>query len=547
MERRLINIMIKMMIVDSNINNISYFKTFIKEYYPRMKVIASLSEANKEKFLELINNKAPRFIIMDIRFFAFLSLRIIEEICENYPKVKIIVTGEHSDYDYMKKSIEFGVVDFLFKPIKSRELSQCLDRAIEVCGKMDESEKFEENSTQLYNENLLVFKKIFLNNLISGVLQDEVEIKNSLDYFNIKLKSPYLIAVVGVDNFEDIIAENNEAGKHILIFKIFQIVDNYLAERNIGISTITNFNTLHCIMSGLDDLKEIFDVFLKIKSEVRDRVGISITIGLGRAKDRTSKIHISAREAKAALRHRYLMGFNAIIPIEFAEQNNEITYKYPIEKEQALVYSVVSGDYIYSRRLISQIFDSLDVDDLPERLLSKIVMGIIIAISRYASERDIDIEPRFREFFDFAHILQLRTVEESKSYLEKSLEAFCNFIYELHQENDLKLLNSAKKHIQEYYATHILLEELAWNLKTTTDILTRIFIKHLGMNIKEYITKLRVSKAKELMQNEGILSDEILSSLIGYSDVRHFRNVFKRYEGILPSEYRELPSSFVEI
>ena len=67
--------------------------------------------------------------------------------------------------------------------------------------------------------------------------------------------------------------------------------------------------------------------------------------------------------------------------------------------------------------------------------------------------------------------------------------------------------------------------------------LSRTFKKATSGSLTEYINKERISKAKELLQNTNLLTYEIAEA-VGYKDATYFSSIFRKYEGISPSEYK---------
>ena len=66
----------------------------------------------------------------------------------------------------------------------------------------------------------------------------------------------------------------------------------------------------------------------------------------------------------------------------------------------------------------------------------------------------------------------------------------------------------------------------------------RVFKAKTGMRPMEYLAKKRIAEAKLLLLNTGESIGYIAAS-VGYSDQNYFGMVFKKYEGITPSEYRK--------
>lgn len=530
-------VMIKTMLVDFNQDIISYYKLYIKSNQPKFKVVTSLSEASIEKFMDLLELTKPQLIIMDIRFFAFSSLKVIADISHRFKHIKVLLLGEPADTEYMKKAMEFGVMDYCYKPIKEREFSRCLEKAASIFEEIEANATYERQLLADYNNSTQLFKDRFLTNLVNGIISKEKEILDSLLYFNIKIEKPYTVFVLRIDHFKSVILNMEEKEKHMLIYRLYRYTQDYIDKYNIGFCFINSFNSIFCIMGGEYSQRDILDICDNIRQQIRNKMEVETTIGFGRSYESFMGISISSKEAEAALRYRYLLGYNTTIPIDFVEPKNNITYSYPRKKEQLLIYSAVTGEYTYASLLLSQIFDTLS-EPLPDRLLTKIVMNIIISISRYASEQSMNIEARFREFFDFGDVLNLKSKAEALNYMNKSLEGFCNFVAEIRADRAKKMLQEVLEYLDtRYFEDNITLDKISYNYKTTPEFLQKLFYAKMRMNIKEYLSKIRIKHAKSIMDNEEI-DEALLAARVGYSDVRHFRSIFRRYEKMLPIEYK---------
>jgi AraC-like DNA-binding protein len=93
-------------------------------------------------------------------------------------------------------------------------------------------------------------------------------------------------------------------------------------------------------------------------------------------------------------------------------------------------------------------------------------------------------------------------------------------------------------HINEHYTDDITLENLAKISGVSLQHFCRVFKTKTGMRPMEYLAKKRISEAKILLINTGE-SIGYVSSAVGYGDQNYFGMVFKKYEGITPSDYRK--------
>lgn len=91
--------------------------------------------------------------------------------------------------------------------------------------------------------------------------------------------------------------------------------------------------------------------------------------------------------------------------------------------------------------------------------------------------------------------------------------------------------------VDRHYTEDIQLSKLAEQFFCSRSHLSKLFKRHLGMSYVDYIAKKRIDKAKKLLMNEELSTEEIMAS-VGWQDPKHFRAVFKKQEGMSPSEYR---------
>lgn len=99
------------------------------------------------------------------------------------------------------------------------------------------------------------------------------------------------------------------------------------------------------------------------------------------------------------------------------------------------------------------------------------------------------------------------------------------------------LVEKVCRYIDENYARSISLDEMCQMAGFSKYYFSRIFKQYKGMSLIDYITFRRMEKAKELLRNPQNSIKEI-SANVGYSDANYLTNIFKKWEGISPTEYR---------
>lgn len=99
-------------------------------------------------------------------------------------------------------------------------------------------------------------------------------------------------------------------------------------------------------------------------------------------------------------------------------------------------------------------------------------------------------------------------------------------------------IRDTERYITENYDQKITIQDIADEVYLTPQYLCKVFKDETGTTINNYITDMRMKKAKELLMDRNLKLYEV-AAMVGYHDPNYFTRVFKRYFKMSPSEYRE--------
>jgi len=105
-------------------------------------------------------------------------------------------------------------------------------------------------------------------------------------------------------------------------------------------------------------------------------------------------------------------------------------------------------------------------------------------------------------------------------------------------QNVLHEVTNAINYFNEHYAEKINIAEYAEKLHMSTCWFIRVFKKYANSTPTQYITAIRLSKAKSLLESTTLSIDEIAEK-VGYSDYKYFSRIFKQHTGVSPFAYRK--------
>ena len=99
------------------------------------------------------------------------------------------------------------------------------------------------------------------------------------------------------------------------------------------------------------------------------------------------------------------------------------------------------------------------------------------------------------------------------------------------------VVSEARQYIEKNFAKDISLDDVAGSVDVSPYYFTRMFKEETGETFIEYLTKLRINRAKELIRDPLMTIGEI-GQAVGYADPNYFSRIFKKTTGMTPSEFR---------
>lgn len=485
------------------------------------------------EILEIIKEKKPHIVITDIRMPGYQGIEMIERAKRIDNSLEFIIISGYGQFEYAKKAIEFGVKDYLLKPINKEELTKTL---INVKKHIEENINFIPGK-----EDIKLIRKSFLNNFLfnNGEFNDI-----SINEINKKYRYNFIDGYFNVVFFK--IDYHTNLGSKIkdIANNITKIIEEELKGNNEQ-EIIINRNNIFLLLNYKKEESEKIDK--KIKN-IHEKINISIyslketqvTIAYGKEVQRLEDVIISFQTANLMIEDRILEGRNKIY-----KYNNFL----PIKKEIDDIF------YGFIRRFIKHI-EILDCNKVQHSFMN------FKKEIRKVNIRGFELKDKFRELFKI-YFLTLKNnkfidgnltleneeikkiIEESSStdnLFDNSLKYILNhlnLITNKRSENNILQIRKAKKYIEENYMKNIKLEDIGEYIGFNPSYFSSRFKKETGNSFIEYLSMVRIDKAKELLK-ESDLKIQDISYMIGYNDPKYFTKIFVKYSGLKPKEYRKL-------
>lgn len=213
---------------------------------------------------------------------------------------------------------------------------------------------------------------------------------------------------------------------------------------------------------------------------------------------------------------------------------------YPFDLERSLLQSISRQDKQEAQRLLNELLGSILFSGGGDLELMKTrVYELLVLISRTAIDGGADAERTLDLCHQYRHtLLSLKTFDALCLWLSGVVAGLMNSLFSFSGAKHAHIIHRCTQHIGAHYSERITLEDTARMVYLSPAYLSRIFKQETGVTFNDYLNRVRVSKAKELLLNRQLRLTDI-ALLVGYEDQSYFTKVFKRITGKLPRAYRE--------
>ncbi|MDD3251277.1 MAG: response regulator [Lachnospiraceae bacterium] len=493
--------------------------------WQKLGIELSATAVNGQEALSLIQRYKPDILITDIRMPYIDGLELSRKARMLNPQIVILIISAYDDFEYARSAIHLGALDYILKPINIDSLNQLLATAADTCKKQ-------------HHDQHTIITNIFKSLLIPS--NRTAEALALLDENGVMLDQ-YCCVMLAELNQNRTMGLSEEI-KYSIARKFSGIGKDNIAD-NVYQLEVTDTQYLFLLTSvsrlQLSILRtELFQRIRGLFPANHDYTDVSIAAGnfyLG-----LDHISRSYADAKEAMKLHFIKGSNADLLYE------EIAVYASNEKAKQIAAQMDSGiDLIPALKAGNRDAVNLRLNDLRQWLLQKgsdsyLYMTVSIGsfynnLSRELEESGINI----RELFDdpvseFSKITSSGTLDSCIENLRTSLYQICDYITK-NQSKYGKIISEALAYMQTHYQdSNLNIDVVANAIGLSPSYFSTIFRSEAGITFTDYLIRLRMEKAKTLLENGNMKIYEI-SQQVGYENAAYFSAAFKKYFGKSPS------------
>ncbi|NNM67190.1 MAG: response regulator [Spirochaetales bacterium] len=495
----------KVLIVDDEQPVLEGLQYLISRQFPD---IECLTASTGREAIEIVRLQHPDIVLMDVKMPGMSGIDAIRELKSLSPQTLFILVTAYERFEIAKEAISLGVQEYLLKPVSKDALLEVLNRVYLVLQERRAQQRREISYRDWRQEAARYLEQTLLFQLAYSCTSKDAEA---------------LLRLLGLETAAGCVVwmewrslEGKDLEKD---FEVWQENLKFKQKCALG-SWIEN---RFAVFLPLNDEEAPWQKFPPPPAWVQWRAAVGKPQGLDR-------LSLSYQQALLNLENvpwgKWGLAENENISNESG--------KFPFILEKALLRALQVGDADRVGALVVPFWTALEASATPERPLGVLAREMVTVVTHQKGvEEDVYVPE--------AEVLAVsKALEDLGS--EQAREVFKKFFLRWTRRHQpapgfSPVVDRAMRFLRENFQKAISLEDAAQAVGVHAQYLSRLFTQERGESFVDVLTRLRMSKARELLR-EGASVKETAASL-GYADANYFSRLFKKWEGVPPGDFAD--------
>lgn len=509
--------------------------------------------ADGEMALPLILKSKPDLLITDIKMPFMDGLTLCRLVKKELPDIRIVILSGYDDFNYAKQAISIGVEDYLLKPITKNAF---IERLEEIHNRY-EHEKTQREYYEKFRLEMQEYEKNASRDFFETLVRADsnlAELYRRADKLNLDIVAEaYNILIFTPDTSEG--NYNSYDGCSDWEAEVQDKINNYFLNHPVAILFRHQVFSYAILVKGQKDtIEKNTEECVKAIQDIMDRTEgrTDWFIAVGKSADRLSMLGHSYRTAVRANSFRYLYDGHILDyqSLETRKENPSDSYREDSVQlrnvninalNPAILQKFLSSGLAEEvEDFIRDYFNAIGQEPMGSLVFRNyVVLNVRFSVLSFLKKLGCDDSEISGQETDNIVEETGKSIETAVAYCGKMLKKAIVLRDENAGNQNRSVLKLAVDFIDHNYMDEeISLNKAAHVANVSANHFSALFSQNMGQTFTEYLTGLRMSKAKELLRCTAMRSNEIAGE-VGYKDAHYFSYLFKKTQGMTPSEYRK--------
>ncbi|MFS0723114.1 response regulator [Paenibacillus sp. 1P07SE] len=540
--------MYKLIIVDDEYSTRNGLKLCINWFEYGIEVAGEAENGNKG--VELANRILPDIVLTDVKMPSMDGIEMVNRLKDDHPETKFVFISGYDDIGYLKSAMKMDAVDYILKPVNLEELKAVIEKIMAMTKREESRKDMLQQMNARLNQSIPLLREKFFIQLIRDRQADRMSMEKRIDFLDLMLpyEAPYCALIIRINNPRTVFAAMTEQNTQLISFAIQNICQEIVDARISG-RVFEHQRGEYVLLVALPEM-EGEDMIFPLVSELMDSLNsflsrmaeaISLTIGVGGTVEHMGVLADSYKMAAEAIERKLFLGRNQVITFDVMAAQKDVDYRLINERITVFASVLKTGDVAQVTLQLDKLFEELRTSPgIGFVDCQRICLQLLLVTSQFLSEfgmRAGDLGERESEAW--SQLMKLETIDDMSLHIKKYLMAVCKRIESRQEKPVPEVITAIMRIIHERYPDNLTIADIASQVYLAKTYICLLFKQETGETINEYITRVRMEKAKERLTGSDQKLAEICAS-IGYAEPSYFTKQFRKYTGMNPSDYRDL-------
>ena len=469
-------------VLDSLINSLDWAEFGFKHV---------LTAQSAQEAMRLMKEHPVDLLLLDILMPGMNGLEMLKTVRSRYPNIHCVLISAHSKFEYAQEAIRLNVENYLLKPVDLNELRETVYRAVE---------NINQDSESFHN----LFERNVLERWLYGrITADELVEHSRFTSYNVLMRRYFTLCVHGINQAEGPLHAAASAVQ--AQYPAYEL----LSDENEGF----------LLTGGRDITWQTLSQLLAHTASVFP----GLVVSCGSCANGSGEVSKSLADAKHVQEYARLANFKGFLAYDdvpwdmlTVEQLSSLGDALSAQEQEKKVYEWA----------VAALGDNTENSPLIRRLYA--LTGLAMLESR-------------KEMLNQDLKLPVLEPPYTLNSLQKTLKKAVSVLAAAQQKETMDyspVIQRVIHYINENLTGSLSIKQFCAQSKTNAAYIGRLFKEEMGMYFSDYVSVLRIRKAKLLLESSNQSVGDIARQ-VGIYDVSYFTQCFKKQERMSPTQYRQ--------
>ena len=458
---------------------------------------------NGQKGCEMIQQFRPDIVLADIHMPEMDGLSMMEVMQEELSDSRVIFITAHDKIEYASRAIKLSAFDFILKPLDNEELCKSLTRAVESLRK-------DRNAMAESDRKNAALRRFRLMSAVTGSTQT----KSDDVFLGFARSLPQCYFLIAGESAGGITGPTLQRLDFLDFPQGVEVVSAVLDGDLI----------LYC---GLEEKAPNWQILARNIADIMVQNLLNLTVAVSDLHSGSGELRTAYDEVRQTLLRHNIYGRHTSVDFYGNQSMNSAKLTRIVDLEQ-------------TGAKLAQKIGTISADEIWEAVMEKsngklrLVRIILMFFCTQAMQEKMN-SSQWTDSVDMAvyDITKLETLEDAREWLDRFFEE----LQKINVPANSSLVRSVLDYVREHVTEGLVLENVAAMFYVSPNHLSTLIRKETGITYRQHVINAKIAVAKQMLDDTRMRVEDIAYA-IGYENYISFYNVFRKMEGISPTEYR---------